>query len=189
VKETGVEEKVMLCALGMREDGSKEMLSFRSADQEDTDSWRAFLVGIKSRGLQGKALNLITTDANPTLLKAIKDIYPFIKVQRCIVRKLRKKIRATNVLERDFREVRRRTQPMGLFPDEDSAQRIFYAVTTSIRQSGPLFGQLPQGGRRTGTAPWPGTSAGCWRGRCRPTRRHTGTSIALRRSSNPGAGG
>ena len=206
VREIGVEKKVMLCALGFKEDGTKEMLSFRLADQEDTDSWRAFLVDLKSRGLGGMALRLITTDGNPALLKAIKEIYPFLKVQRCIVHKLRnvatklkrvhmkpcmaeakdifnapsrraaikrfkawkerwqveaeravrcmekdiyhclhyysfpkglwKKIRTTNMLERDFREVRRRTRPMGFFPTDDSAQRIFYGVTNGIYQNG-----------------------------------------------------
>jgi len=206
VREIGVEKKVMLCALGFKEDGTKEMLSFRLVDQEDADTWRAFLVDLKSRGLLGKALKLITTDGNPGLLKAVKEIYPFLRVQRCIVHKLRnvaiklkrvhlkpcmaeakdifnapsrreaikrfkawkekwqveeeravrcmekdlyhclhyysfprelwKKIRTTNMLERDFREVRRRTRPMGFFPHEESAQRIFYGVTNGIYQNG-----------------------------------------------------
>ena len=34
VREIGVEKKVMLCALGMRGDGTKDMLSFRLADQK-----------------------------------------------------------------------------------------------------------------------------------------------------------
>ena len=206
VREISVEKKVMLCALGMREDSTKEMLSFRMADHEDTDSWRAFLMDLKSRGLNGKSLKLITTDGNPALLKALKDIYPFLRVQRCIVHKLRnvagklrrvhlkpcmaeakdvfnarsrreaikrfkawkdkwqaeeeravkcmekdlyhclhyysfpeelwKKIRTTNILERDFREVRRRTRPMGFFPHEESCQRIFYGVTNGIHQNG-----------------------------------------------------
>jgi len=33
VREIGVEKKVMLCALGLREDGTREMLSFRLVDQ------------------------------------------------------------------------------------------------------------------------------------------------------------
>jgi len=206
VREIGVEKKVMLCALGLKEDGTKEMLSFHLADQEDTDSWRAFLVDLESRGLQGKSLKLITTDGNPALLKALKEIYPFLKVQRCIVHKLRnvaiklkrvhlkpcmaeakdifnapsrreaikrfkvwqekwqieeeraarclekdfyhclhyysfpkdlwKKIRTTNILERTFREVRRRTRPMGFFPHEESAERIFYGVTNGIYHNG-----------------------------------------------------
>ena len=206
VREIGVEKKMMLCALGMREDGAKEMLSFQLADQEDTDSWRAFLVDLKSRGLQGQSFKLITTDGNPALLKALKEIYPFLKVQRCIVHKLRnvaiklkrvhlrpcmaeakdifnapsrreairrfktwkdkwqveeeravrcmekdlyhclhyysfpkelwRKIRTTNPLERNFREVRRRTRPMGFFPHQESARRIFYGVTNGVNQNG-----------------------------------------------------
>jgi len=206
VREIGVQKKMMLCALGMKEDGSRESLSFRMADGEDVASWRAFLVDLKSRGLHGRNLQLITTDGNPALLKAIKEIYPFLKVQRCIVHKLRnvaiklkrvhlkpcmdgakdifnapsrreairrfktwkekwqveeeravrcmekdlhhclhyysfpkelwKKIRTNNILERDFREVRRRTRPMGVFPNEDSAERIFYGVTNGIHHNG-----------------------------------------------------
>jgi putative transposase len=206
VREIGVRKKMMLCALGMKEDGSRESLSFQMADREDVESWRAFLFDLKSRGLQGKNLKLITTDGNPALLKAIKEIYPFLKVQRCIVHKLRnvavklkrvhlkpcmdgakdifnapsrreairrfkmwkqkweveeersvrcmekdlyhclhyysfprelwKKVRSTNILERDFREVRRRTRPMGVFPNEESAERIFYGVTNGIHDNG-----------------------------------------------------
>jgi transposase-like protein len=206
VREIGVRKKMMLCALGMKEDGSRETLSFRMADREDVESWRAFLVDLKSRGLQGKTLKLITTDGNPALLKAVKEIYPFLKVQRCIVHKLRnvaiklkrvhlkpcmaeakgifnapsrresvkrfkvwkekwqveaeravkcmekdlyhclhyyafpkelwKKIRTTNILERDFREVRRRTRPMGVFPNGESAERIFYGVTNGLHDNG-----------------------------------------------------
>jgi len=206
VREIGVKKKVVLCALGMKEDGTRETLSFRLADHEDVDSWRAFLVDLKSRGLQGKCLKLITTDGNPALLKAAKEIYPFLRVQRCIVHKLRnvaiklkrvhlkpclaeakgifaapsrreaikrfktwqekwqveaeravrcmekdlhhclhyysfprelwKKVRTTNILERDFREVRRRTRPMGVLPNEESAERIFYGVTNGIHNNG-----------------------------------------------------
>jgi hypothetical protein len=39
-------------------------------------------------------------------------------------------------MERDFREVRRRTRPMGVFPNEDSAERIFYGVTNGIHDNG-----------------------------------------------------
>ncbi len=41
---------------------------------------------------------------------------------------IRKRIRTTNVIERSFREVRRRTKPMSCFNNNDSLQRIMYAV-------------------------------------------------------------
>jgi transposase-like protein len=34
----------------MREDGTKDMLSFQLTDREDCDSWRAFMVDCKSEG-------------------------------------------------------------------------------------------------------------------------------------------
>ena len=40
----------------------------------------------------------------------------------------RKSIRTTNLVERRFKEVRRRTRPMGVFSDRTSMDRILYAV-------------------------------------------------------------
>jgi transposase-like protein len=40
----------------------------------------------------------------------------------------RKAARTTNAIERRFREVRRRTRPMGVFSDKTSMERILYAV-------------------------------------------------------------
>ena len=54
-RELGVENQMMLCALGLKEDGAKEMLSFHLVDQEDTDSWRAFPVDLKGRRLPGQS--------------------------------------------------------------------------------------------------------------------------------------
>jgi putative transposase len=41
---------------------------------------------------------------------------------------IRKRIRTTNVIERSFREIRRRTKPMSCFNNNDSLERIMYAV-------------------------------------------------------------
>jgi putative transposase len=40
-----------------------------------------------------------------------------------------KQIRTTNALERAFREVRRRTRPMGTYVTRDSAERIMFGIT------------------------------------------------------------
>jgi transposase-like protein len=40
----------------------------------------------------------------------------------------RKTMRTTNAIERRFREVRRRTRPMGTFQDQTSMERILFAV-------------------------------------------------------------
>ncbi|MCX8014988.1 MAG: transposase, partial [candidate division WOR-3 bacterium] len=41
---------------------------------------------------------------------------------------LRKKLRTTNVIERVFRELRKRTRPMCSFADSASCDRIAYAI-------------------------------------------------------------
>jgi transposase-like protein len=56
--------------------------------------------------------------------------------------KWRKAVRTTNAIERRFREVRRRTRPMGVFSDRTSMDRILYAVFTHENQMqgvSPLF--------------------------------------------------
>jgi len=49
--------------------------------------------------------------------------------------KLRKTVRTTNAIERRFREVRRRTRPMGVFADQTSMERILFAVFTHENHS------------------------------------------------------
>ena len=49
--------------------------------------------------------------------------------------KERKAVRTTNAMERRFREVRRRTRPMGVFADRTSIERILFAVFTHENQS------------------------------------------------------
>jgi transposase-like protein len=47
----------------------------------------------------------------------------------------RKTVRTTNAIERRFREVRRRTRPMGTFQDRTSLDRILFAVFTHENKS------------------------------------------------------
>jgi transposase-like protein len=47
----------------------------------------------------------------------------------------RKKVRTTNAIERRFREVRRRTRPMGVFQDKTSMDRILFSLFTRENKS------------------------------------------------------
>lgn len=47
----------------------------------------------------------------------------------------RKKVRTTNVIERCFREVRRRTRPMSCFTNDRSCERVIYAVLAHLNQN------------------------------------------------------
>lgn len=89
VREIGVEKKVFPCAFGIHEGGEKEILFFRMADPEDLLSWKESLADLQARVFSGNRIRLILSDSNPALLKAVAEIYPFRKVQRCIAHKMR----------------------------------------------------------------------------------------------------
>jgi transposase-like protein len=59
------------------------------------------------------------------LEKDLDDLLTFYSIPNP---ELWSKIRTTNPIERAFREVRRRTRPMGVFTNRESMERILYAV-------------------------------------------------------------
>ena len=76
--------------------------------------------------LYPKAVNCIEKDLDE-LLNFLELPLPK-KYQKLI----RIRIRTTNVIERAFREVRRRTRPMSCFTNQDSVNRIIYAILTRL---------------------------------------------------------
>jgi putative transposase len=58
------------------------------------------------------------------------DLDDLLTCWRYNSRDQRKRVRTTNAIERRFREVRRRTRPMGTFQDKTSMDRILFAVFT-----------------------------------------------------------
>ena len=69
----------------------------------------------------------IYPEAVKCLRKDLDDLLIFFKFKDDAVRKA---LRTTNAIERRFREVRRRTRPMGVFSDRTSMERILFAVFT-----------------------------------------------------------
>ena len=55
----------------------------------------------------------------------------------------RKRVRTTNAIERRFREVRRRTRPMGVFQDRTSMERILFAVFIRENRSQKISSLFP----------------------------------------------
>lgn len=63
------------------------------------------------------------------------DLDELLTCWRYPAREKRKQVRTTNAIERRFREVRRRTRPMGVFQDRTSMDRILFAVFTHENSS------------------------------------------------------
>ena len=78
-------KKVLLVALGMRSDGTKELLSFHLASSESESCWWGFLSDLKERGLTG--LEVIVSDGAPGLVKSIRALYSRVAHQLCTFHK------------------------------------------------------------------------------------------------------
>ncbi len=73
----------VLVAIGVREDGYREILGMVEGTKEDTESWRSFLRHLKQRGLQG--VQLTVSDKCLGLVEALAEFYPEAAWQRCAV--------------------------------------------------------------------------------------------------------
>jgi putative transposase len=77
----------ILVALGVRQDGQKEVLAMEPLIKETTSAWSLLLEDLVHRGLKRPLLAII--DGNPGLRSAVESAWPGIAVQRCTVHKLR----------------------------------------------------------------------------------------------------
>ena len=69
--------------------------------------------------------------AYPAAVACLRDdLDELLTCFRCKTLAERRTLRTTNAIERRFREVRRRTRPMGVFQDRTSMDRILFAVFT-----------------------------------------------------------
>jgi transposase-like protein len=78
-----VKNVAVLVAIGVREDGYREILGVVEGLKEDTESWRNFLRHLKQRGLRG--VRLLVSDKCLGLVEAVGECYPEASWQRCMV--------------------------------------------------------------------------------------------------------
>jgi transposase-like protein len=73
----------ILIAIGVNEDGSREVIGAAEGMKEDKESWLNFFQWLKSRGLTG--VQLIIGDKSLGMLESIPEVFPEAKYQRCTV--------------------------------------------------------------------------------------------------------
>ena len=88
-----------LVMMGVRADGSKELLTVMDGYRESKESWAALLRDLKRRGMKPPVL--ATADGALGFWKALRDVWPETREQRCWVHKI------ANVLDK----LPKRTQP------------------------------------------------------------------------------
>ena len=114
----GTRKKEALLVLhGIRMDGSRSLLGVYLGGHESTESWTLALEDAVSRGLQ-KPL-LVISDGNAGLIRAVKETWPTVARQRCIVHRIR------NILSRvpktDHKRIRRLLNRIFYAPSEKEA--------------------------------------------------------------------
>ena len=78
-----VQNVSILVAIGVNNDGCREILGAAEGMKEDKESWRSFFVWLKERGLSG--VRLIIGDKNLGMLETIPEVFPNARYQRCTV--------------------------------------------------------------------------------------------------------
>ena len=73
----------ILVAIGVNQDGYREVLGVMEGAKEDKASWQNFLRHLKTRGLQG--VRLIVSDKCLGLVESLAEFYPGASWQRCAV--------------------------------------------------------------------------------------------------------
>lgn len=82
-------EEDRLCALvviGVRPDGTKELIAIEDGYRESTESWAALLRDLKRRGMRAPVLAV--GDAALGFWAAVRDVWPETREQRCWVHRL-----------------------------------------------------------------------------------------------------
>jgi len=77
----------ILVLIGATPEGKKELIGFQTGYRESTQSWRELLVDLKARGL-AVAPELATGDGALGFWKALDEVFPGTRHQRCWVHKI-----------------------------------------------------------------------------------------------------
>ncbi len=78
-----VKNVAVLVAIGVDQDGYRQILGVVEGAKEDAESWRTFLRHLKERGLAG--VELVVSDKCLGLMEALGEFYPEASWQRCMV--------------------------------------------------------------------------------------------------------
>jgi len=109
---------IILTALGVDLEGSREVLAFRASAEESKDGWNCLLQDLRTRGVNH--IDLIVTDGHDGLLAALADLFPATLRQRCLVHKQRNVMSA--IPKREQQEVT--TELAGIFKQENKEEAL-----------------------------------------------------------------
>jgi len=83
------QERVILAVLAVWPDGRHHILHHKVAKDENSDTWSTLFQHLIARGLDPKAVQVVTSDGTKGLLAALKIYLPHATLQRCTVQSAR----------------------------------------------------------------------------------------------------
>jgi putative transposase len=93
----------VLSAVGISDDGEKELLGFERAQRESESSWRGFLTRLVQRGLDPSLLRLVISDEHKGIRAAISEVLGDVPYQLCWAHRVRNVLKSAD--KRDRHEV------------------------------------------------------------------------------------
>jgi transposase-like protein len=88
-REMRGQDQVVLAVMGVWPDGRHQILAYQAAAGEDTEAWAALFAGLKQRGLDPDAVQMVVSDGSTGLPAALTRELPAARQQRCVVHKIR----------------------------------------------------------------------------------------------------
>lgn len=134
VREGGrVVSMAVVVAYGVRAEGVREVLGLDVGVSEDVEFWRSFFQSLVARGLRG--VQLVISDANPGLKRAITEVFVGTAWQRCRVHFMRNLL--ARVPKKAQAMVAAAVRPIFQQADRTAAQRQLREVCTALRAQFP----------------------------------------------------
>ena len=96
-------KEAILVAHGIVKSGARVLLGVYLGGQESTESWKLALHDLVGRGLRQPLL--VVSDGNPGLIRAVKETWPTVLRQRCIVHRVRNVL--ARIPKREHKRMRR----------------------------------------------------------------------------------
>ena len=125
-------------ATAVNREGYRESLGLDIVTSEDGAAWLAFLRGLVARGLSG--VQLVTSDAHPGLVDAIRSTLPGASWQRCRTHFMRNLL--TRVPKAAQRAVATLVRSIFDQADQDQAHEQYARVLAQLQERFPAAAQL-----------------------------------------------
>ena len=124
------ENASVLVAIGVTEDGYREVIGTAEGLKEDTESWKNFFVWLKSRGLDG--VKLVIGDKNLGMVESIGEVFPNARYQRCTVHMYRNIFSV--VPRKTVKEVSKMLKAIHAQEDKTAAKEKAKSVISRLRE-------------------------------------------------------